>query len=666
MGHVTGVRLRGEFCNYTGYARFARELAFALDDLGMNVQAEETAHFGPEAIGSAAFARLKSMTDPVETPFLVHITTPALARLEPSMTNLLFTQFEASRLPLTWKRLTDLADGIIVPSLSSREAWLAEGVPATKVRQCPQGVNAARLAAAHPLPARMDAEVRGRRFGDHAVRFLNVSDIYSGFRKHPGSLLAAWLAATDSDDDAVLGLKWSSGQGPEKVRAFAGTLLGEIERLVGKPASEAAPILLLCDMVPDRELAATYAGCTHYISVSAGEGWDLPMMEAGAAGLRLIAPDHSGYRAYLNDTIATLLPSRPAHVLTDGLNDTIRAEYAGSMNWEVDLDAAADAIREAIRGDDAYKPRAQETICREFTWQRAAEQLVRILEGIDGASRATRAWPKSDVVTIPDSRVGPISGFRSDRHLTWNILNFGMWEPGETLLAEQVVKPGMHVLDVGANIGYFTLLFAQLAGPGGRVVAVEADPRIFEVLSANIAAQGLSHVEAINAAAGAEPGVAFLDREAFDENPGATYITPEAHGQTVEVPVVALDDLLDPDMPVHYVKCDIQGFEHRALRGLRRTIERWMPIMLVEFQPVSIVDLGDDPAEVLDFYRGLGYDIVVTADYVHPLARAGAIDTVIDEGGRLKPGTSATLLDMIDRSDVIYLNLLLVPTGEAS
>lgn len=64
---------------------------------------------------------------------------------------------------------------------------------------------------------------------------------------------------------------------------------------------------------------------------------------------------------------------------------------------------------------------------------------------------------------------------------------FGYYEEDETRAISQLVRPGMTVLDIGANIGYYTLLMADLVGPLGRVHAFEPNPTMVVRLRCNIA-----------------------------------------------------------------------------------------------------------------------------------------------------------------------------------
>lgn len=119
-----------------------------------------------------------------------------------------------------------------------------------------------------------------------------------------------------------------------------------------------------------------YAAATHYWSMSRGEGWDQPMTKAAAAGLRLIAPDHTAYRAYLDPGIATMLPCHrePASRLDLEEPDAriYRSLFTADPMWfEPDREAAIAAVRVAIEGSDEPAVSARERMLN-YPWQAAA------------------------------------------------------------------------------------------------------------------------------------------------------------------------------------------------------------------------------------------------------------------------------------------------------
>src|SRR5262245_18954658 len=105
-------------------------------------------------------------------------------------------------------------------------------------------------------------------------------------------------------------------------------------------------------------------------------------------------------------------------------------------------------------------------------------------------------------------------------------------ETGEAV--EQLLQPGMTVVDLGAHIGYFTLMSARLVGPNGRVYAFEPSPSSFLMLRKNISANGYDdRVSAVAEAVADAPGrarlhevegssvSAHLDVESQEEEPSA-------------------------------------------------------------------------------------------------------------------------------------------------
>ncbi len=96
----------------------------------------------------------------------------------------------------------------------------------------------------------------------------------------------------------------------------------------------------------------------------------------------------------------------------------------------------------------------------------------------------------------------------------------GRLEPDETIAFRKLTRNGDRVIDIGANIGYFTVLLALLVGDGGRVLAVEPDPESAALLRKNLDLNKvLGVVTVVEAAAGEASGEGTLGRSA-DYNAG--------------------------------------------------------------------------------------------------------------------------------------------------
>jgi FkbM family methyltransferase len=190
------------------------------------------------------------------------------------------------------------------------------------------------------------------------------------------------------------------------------------------------------------------------------------------------------------------------------------------------------------------------------------------------------------------------------------------YEPDVTAIFRSVLRPGMSVIDVGANIGYFTLLAASLVGPEGRVLAVEPNPRNARMLEASRRANAFAHVSIAQTAAGRKTGLLILNTSYSN---GTTSDLPaglDALLAAQAVPSIKLDSLLDPEMKVDFIKVDVEGAEFNALLGAEATLRRWRPMIVSEFSPSLMPGISKISGE--DYLRwliALGYDLsVIEAD----------------------------------------------------
>ena len=186
------------------------------------------------------------------------------------------------------------------------------------------------------------------------------------------------------------------------------------------------------------------------------------------------------------------------------------------------------------------------------------------------------------------------------------------YDPGIAAVLRRRVKPGMAVLDIGANIGYLTMVLASLVGPSGLVVAVEPNPENIKLLEASRRVNGFDQVVVIQAAAGRRTGLLELN-VAYSN--GTTTDFPsdlDAIFASRPVPCFALDDLLPKDRHFDLVKMDTEGAEFNVLIGLSRTIERDRPIIVSEFSPGTLPGISHcSGPEYLRFLIARGYRIAV-------------------------------------------------------
>jgi FkbM family methyltransferase len=185
----------------------------------------------------------------------------------------------------------------------------------------------------------------------------------------------------------------------------------------------------------------------------------------------------------------------------------------------------------------------------------------------------------------------------------------GEWEPLETALFAQVLRPGDRVVDVGANVGWFSLLAARLVGPAGRVDSFEANRATFALLQNNLALNGCSNVIAHCRAVGEAPGlVRTARREAGNDGADTVELTD---GGDDAVALVRLDTVL-AGARLRLIKLDIEGWEAKALRGAEGLLSgAEAPDLVFEYTPEFLRSAGDDPRELVSWLEGIGYRLRV-------------------------------------------------------
>jgi FkbM family methyltransferase len=172
-----------------------------------------------------------------------------------------------------------------------------------------------------------------------------------------------------------------------------------------------------------------------------------------------------------------------------------------------------------------------------------------------------------------------------DRGISRELTIYRKHEPLATQLLKQFLKPGMTVVDIGGNLGYYALLEAQMVGNSGRVIAIEPVTTNFAQLSQNVAANGYRNTILHNVAIGASNGTAamYIGKKS---NWHSLHPVPW-ETREITVRVSTLDALLAQHnlRSVDLIRMDLEGFEIEVIHGMAETFENYSPRLLVELHP---------------------------------------------------------------------------------
>ena len=165
-----------------------------------------------------------------------------------------------------------------------------------------------------------------------------------------------------------------------------------------------------------------------------------------------------------------------------------------------------------------------------------------------------RALPGVSMQLVPGDRVSDLIAFT------------GMYEAELTRRVSRLARKGGKMIDVGANLGYFSLLWAA-SHPANKCISFEAAPRNLDILRNNVEQNGLgTKIRIIPKAAAAQSGRLFFDLGPEDQR-GWGGIASVRGERQIEVEAVRIDEEVANDEPVALLKVDVEGADAWALMG---------------------------------------------------------------------------------------------------
>jgi FkbM family methyltransferase len=163
---------------------------------------------------------------------------------------------------------------------------------------------------------------------------------------------------------------------------------------------------------------------------------------------------------------------------------------------------------------------------------------------------------------------------------------YGEYSEGEVVVFKKCIRPGMTVIDVGANIGAFTVPMAKLVGETGHVWAFEASSANVPLLIENLAQNGclytlagdmrLNNTTVLSSAASDKNGKLSVSKQ----DALHAYTRPDINTGTFEVDCITIDSL--NLSKCDFIKIDVDRHEIQVLNGAAETIRRFKPIIYIE------------------------------------------------------------------------------------
>ena len=273
-------------------------------------------------------------------------------------TNIQWIVFESNRVPQTLRSAIWAADQIWVPSQWGRSVLIAHGLPESKIKVIPEGVDTDRF------------HNHGRRpwKPDRPFRFLTVGKYEQ--RKGIDETLEAFAQVHANRPDLELVIKSNYFRDHER----------KYQDLNKKISSLGLTnVSLLWGEMSAGELADLYRACDTFVLPTRAEGWGLPLLEAVAAGLPVITTMYSGHTEFLNHVRSSVLPVD--YVMADIACAEYCSYYPDTENlwgsWaRPDVYSIAACMQAACREVDTLFQNAQhnsQIVRQRFSWAQSVE-----------------------------------------------------------------------------------------------------------------------------------------------------------------------------------------------------------------------------------------------------------------------------------------------------
>ena len=175
-----------------------------------------------------------------------------------------------------------------------------------------------------------------------------------------------------------------------------------------------------------------------------------------------------------------------------------------------------------------------------------------------------------------------------DGGVAHQLIMYREYEPYESKLVREYIKPGMTVYNIGANLGYYALLASECVGSEGNVYAFEPEPQNLELLRRTISENGCLHVAIVPSAVSDRSGEASLSISAT--NSGDHQLQPVVGREHIQVPTVSIDDfLMQGNAAPDVIIMDVQGAEFDVLKGASQLLASAASLTIfTEFWPTGL------------------------------------------------------------------------------
>lgn len=202
------------------------------------------------------------------------------------------------------------------------------------------------------------------------------------------------------------------------------------------------------------------------------------------------------------------------------------------------------------------------------------------------------------------------------------ILNFNEYEPIETKILLHFASSAKTILDIGANIGWFSILFSK-RNPKAVIHAFEPIPTTFKKFSRHLDINKAENITAHQMGLGAKNGLLeFYFNPHYSSCASAANLLESPDAETIRSPIIRLDDFVrDNRIVPDLIKCDVEGAELHVFQGGMQTIAQAKPAIITEMLRKWSSKFGYHPNDIIRLLGEANYSCYkIGTNAIEPMA----------------------------------------------
>jgi len=184
---------------------------------------------------------------------------------------------------------------------------------------------------------------------------------------------------------------------------------------------------------------------------------------------------------------------------------------------------------------------------------------------------------------------------------------------------KNILKKGMSIVDIGANIGYYVLMESKIIGNKGMVYAIEPVPKNIEMLKKSVALNDYKNIKISQKALGDKDGEVNFYLSDKSNLGGIVKSKHTGDSEVIKVELTTLDNYLKGKGKIDFVRMDTEGSEYEILNGMKQILKTKNLGLFIEIHQMY---LGmEKTIEILELLKKNGFNECILIRELTPKLR---------------------------------------------